>query len=115
MAEYVDKGLEKIGITISKPMLAIICITFGIIVILFPNLLVWIVGLFLVVQGTLILTELLELGKPRTTAISPKGLYCSHCGTRNLEEAIYCKKCGQKLEQAKQKKTHSKTKRTEKK
>ena len=64
MADYVDKGLKKIGITISKPMLTTICIIFGIIVILFPNLLVWIVGLFLVVQGILLLTDLLEQERP---------------------------------------------------
>ena len=40
MADYVDSGLNKIGIKISKPMLAIICIIFGIMVILFPDLLV---------------------------------------------------------------------------
>jgi uncharacterized membrane protein HdeD (DUF308 family) len=45
-------------------MLATICIIFGIIVILFPNLLVWIVGLFLVVQGILLLTDLLEQERP---------------------------------------------------
>jgi len=47
MTDYVDRGLKKLGITISKPVLAILCIIFGILVILFPNLLVWIVGLFL--------------------------------------------------------------------
>ena len=49
MAEYVDKGLKRLGITISKPMLAIVCIVFGILVMVFPSLLVWIVGLFLMV------------------------------------------------------------------
>lgn len=114
MADYVDRGLEKIGITISKPILAMTCIIFGTIVILLPNLLVWIVGLFLIVQGTLIMAELLEQGRPRTTGIPPKSVYCSHCGTSNIEEAFYCKKCGQKLEQARQKRSHSKTKRTKK-
>jgi len=61
MADYVDKGLKKMGITISKPILAILCIIFGILVILFPTLLVWIVGLFLVIQGMLLLTDFLEL------------------------------------------------------
>ena len=104
MAEYVDKGLKRIGITISKPMLAIICIIFGIIVVVFPNLLVWIVGLFLVIQGILLLTDLLEHESQRTAVTVSKGFYCAHCGTRNIEEAIYCKKCGEKLKQVKQKK-----------
>lgn len=61
MTEYVDRGLKKLGITISKPVLAILCIIFGILVILFPTLLVWIIGLFLVIQGVLLLTDFLEL------------------------------------------------------
>jgi len=57
----VEEGLKKIGITVSKPILAIICIIFGILVIVFPDLLQWIVGLFLIIQGVLLLTEYLEL------------------------------------------------------
>jgi len=57
----VEKGLKKIGITVSKPILAIICIIFGILVIVFPDLLEWIVGLFLIIQGALLLTEYFEL------------------------------------------------------
>jgi len=63
MARAVEKGLKKIGITVSKPILAIICIIFGILVIVFPDLLVWIVGLFLMIQGILMLTDYLELRK----------------------------------------------------
>jgi uncharacterized membrane protein YvbJ len=33
-----------------------------------------------------------------------RGVYCANCGTRNIEEAVYCKKCGEKLKQVKQKK-----------
>lgn len=61
MSDMVEKGLKKIGITISKPVLAIICIVFGILVIVFPDLLQWIVGLFLLIQGILLLTDFLEL------------------------------------------------------
>lgn len=60
MTDYVDRGLKKLGITISKPLLAMLCIICGILVILFPTLLVWIVGLFLVIQGILLLTDFLE-------------------------------------------------------
>ena len=59
----VEEGLKKIGITVSKPILAIICIIFGVLVIVFPDLLQWIVGLFLIIQGTLLLTDYLELSK----------------------------------------------------
>jgi len=63
MTKVVEKGLEKIGITVSKPILAIICIIFGVLVIVFKDLLNWIVGLFLIIQGILILTDYLELRK----------------------------------------------------
>ena len=63
MTEVMEKELKKIGITVSKPVLAIICIIFGILVIVFPGLLQWIVGLFLIIQGILLLTDYLELRK----------------------------------------------------
>lgn len=63
MTEVVEKELRKIGITVSKPVLAIICIIFGILVIIFKDLLQWIVGLFLIIQGVLVLTDYLELRK----------------------------------------------------
>jgi len=63
MTEVVERELRKIGITVSKPVLAIICIVFGILVIVFKDLLQWIVGLFLIIQGVLILTDYLELRK----------------------------------------------------
>lgn len=61
MAEAFEKGLKKIGITVSKPVLAIICIVFGIIVIVAPALLSIVVGIFLIIQGVLLLTEYMEL------------------------------------------------------
>ena len=61
MSGMVEKGLKRIGITVSKPILAIICILFGVLVIVFPDLLEWIVGLFLIIQGILLLTDYLEL------------------------------------------------------
>jgi uncharacterized membrane protein HdeD (DUF308 family) len=63
MTKAVEKGLKKIGITVSKPILAMICIVFGILVIVFDELLQWIVGLFLLIQGILLLTDYLELRK----------------------------------------------------
>jgi uncharacterized membrane protein HdeD (DUF308 family) len=61
MGAMVEKGLKRIGITVSKPILAIICIIFGVLVIVFEDLLQWIVGLFLIIQGILLLTDYLEL------------------------------------------------------
>lgn len=96
MADYVESELKKVGITISKPVLAMICIFSGILVIIFPSLLVWIVGFFLILQGALLFTDLLESGRLRPTA-EPVGVYCSDCGTRNIKEAVYCKNCGSRL------------------
>lgn len=61
MTNVVEKGLKRIGITISKPVLAILCIIFGIIVIVFPNLVGIVIGIFLIIEGVLLLTEYLEL------------------------------------------------------
>jgi uncharacterized membrane protein HdeD (DUF308 family) len=63
LAEVVEKGLKKIGITVSKPILAILCIIFGIIIIVKPDLVGIIVGIFLIIEGVLLLTEYLELQK----------------------------------------------------
>jgi len=102
MADYVDEGLKKVGISISKPVLAIACIVSGIMVILLPNLLVWIVGLFLVFQGALLLTAHVEQESPKNANNTFKGIYCHHCGVGNAEEAVYCKRCGNKLWQIEQ-------------
>jgi len=61
LTEIVEKGLKKIGITISKPVLAILCIIFGIVVIVKPDLVGIIVGIFLIIEGILLRTEYLEL------------------------------------------------------
>jgi hypothetical protein len=61
VTDVVNKGLKKIGITVSKPVLAVLCIIFGIIVIAIPDLLRWVVGIFLIIQGVLLLTEYMEI------------------------------------------------------
>ncbi len=63
MTEVVEKGLKKIGITMSKPLLAILCIIFGIIVIVWKEFLNYIVGIFFIIEGVLLLTEHIELRK----------------------------------------------------
>jgi len=63
MTEVVEKGLRKIGVTVSKPILAVLCIIFGIIVIVIPKLLGIIVGIFFIIEGVLLLTDYLELKK----------------------------------------------------
>jgi len=63
LTEVVEKGLRKIGITVSKPILASLCIIFGIIVIAWKESLNLIVGIFLIIEGLLLLTDYLELKK----------------------------------------------------
>lgn len=61
MTEVVEKGLKKIGVTVSKPILAILCLIFGILVIVWEPLLQYIVGIFFIIEGVLLLTDYLEL------------------------------------------------------
>ncbi len=56
-----QKGLGKLGVTVSKPVLAIIALLFGMLVILMPDLLEWIVGLYFIIQGILLLSDYMEL------------------------------------------------------
>jgi len=65
LTEVVEKGLRKIGITVSKPILAVLCIIFGILIITIPKLLGIIIGIFLIIEGVLLLTDYLELRKQR--------------------------------------------------
>jgi len=71
MTEVVEKGLKKIGITISKPLLAVLCIIFGLIVIVWPAFLNLVVGIFFIIEGVLLLTEYLELKKQQQTPSNP--------------------------------------------
>jgi uncharacterized membrane protein HdeD (DUF308 family) len=68
MTEVVEKGLRKIGVTVSKPILAVLCIIFGIIVIVIPKLLGIIVGIFFIIEGVLLLTDYLELKKQQPSS-----------------------------------------------
>ncbi len=68
MTEVVEKGLRKIGITVSKPILAVLCLIFGIIVIVWEKSLNLIVGIFFIIEGLLLLTDYLELKKQQPPA-----------------------------------------------
>ena len=61
MTREVEKGLGKIGVTVSKPVLALIAIIFGILVIVFTDLLPWLVGLYFIIQGILFFIDYFEL------------------------------------------------------
>jgi uncharacterized membrane protein HdeD (DUF308 family) len=66
LTEVVEKGLKKIGITVSKPVLAMLCIIFGLIVIIWKDFLNLVVGIFLIIEGVLLLTEYLELQRQQS-------------------------------------------------
>ena len=61
MGETIEKGLKTIGVTMSKPVLALIAIIFGILVIVLPELLQLIVGLYFIIQGLLFFADYFEL------------------------------------------------------
>jgi uncharacterized membrane protein HdeD (DUF308 family) len=60
MTGTMEKGFKRIGVTVSKPILAVIAIIYGLLVIALPDLLQWIVGLYFIVQGLLLFTDYLE-------------------------------------------------------
>lgn len=61
MTDVMDKGLKRIGVTVSKPVLALITILFGILVIAFPDFIALLVGLYFVIQGILLFIDYYEL------------------------------------------------------
>jgi uncharacterized membrane protein HdeD (DUF308 family) len=61
VTDVMDKGLKRIGVTVSKPILALITIIFGILVIAFPQFLALLVGLYFIIQGILLLIDYFEL------------------------------------------------------
>jgi hypothetical protein len=63
MPQDVEKELRRIGATVSKPIMALMAIIFGILVIVFKDLLVWIVGLYFIIQGILFFLDYFELSR----------------------------------------------------
>ncbi len=61
LTDIMNKGLKKIGVTVSKPVLALITILFGILVIVFPDFLPILVGVYFLIQGVLMLLDYYEL------------------------------------------------------
>ncbi|MCL2135015.1 MAG: hypothetical protein FWH37_05610 [Candidatus Bathyarchaeota archaeon] len=57
MSDIVDRGLKKAGIHVSKPILAVICVIFGLALFIFPELVGYLIGVFLLVQGIIFLVE----------------------------------------------------------
>jgi len=66
LTDVVQEGLRKVGITVSKPVLAVICIIFGILLLIFPDLVGYIIGIFLIIQGILLLTDYYESNRQQS-------------------------------------------------
>jgi uncharacterized membrane protein HdeD (DUF308 family) len=71
LTDVVEQGLKKFGITLSKPILAAICIIFGIVVIAWSQFLNIIVGIFFIIEGALLLTEYMELQRQQRPRPQP--------------------------------------------
>ena len=51
-------------------------------------------------KGILLLTDMFEQERSAAATVESKRVYCSLCGTRNLLEATYCKRCGKEIKKA---------------
>jgi uncharacterized membrane protein HdeD (DUF308 family) len=69
MTREIENGLGRISpraLGVSKPIMALIAIVFGILVIVFKDLLPWIVGLYFIIQGILFFVDYFETKKTIT-------------------------------------------------
>ncbi|MGD6933300.1 MAG: DUF308 domain-containing protein [Candidatus Bathyarchaeia archaeon] len=72
MTDVVDKGLKKVGISVSTPVLAVICIIFGVVLFIVPELVGYIIGLFLLIQGIVLLVDYYTSTKHRSYSPQPQ-------------------------------------------
>jgi len=71
LADVVDKGLKKAGISVSRPVLAVICIIFGILLLIFPALVGYIIGIFLIIQGILLVVDYMDSNRRQAPSTRP--------------------------------------------
>jgi uncharacterized membrane protein HdeD (DUF308 family) len=71
LADVLDKGLKKAGISVSRPILAVICIIFGILLLVFPDLVGYIIGIFLIIQGILLVVDYMDTKRQQTPPTRP--------------------------------------------
>jgi hypothetical protein len=60
LAKEIDQGLRKAGINVSTPVLAVICLIFGVLLLIFPDLVGYLIGIFLLIEGILLLVNYME-------------------------------------------------------
>jgi len=73
LTDVVERSLRRLGVTVSRPVLGVIAIIFGILLIIFPPLIAYLIGIFLIIEGILLLTDYLEIRHQHetTTRASP--------------------------------------------
>lgn len=58
LADEIEKLVKKyLGISVPRMILAVLMIVFGVVIIVIPALLVWIIAVYLIVSGMLTLVE----------------------------------------------------------
>ena len=57
LSDIIDKGLKKAGLNIPKPVLAALCILFGILLFIIPELVSYLLGAFLLYTAIVLLIE----------------------------------------------------------
>ncbi len=57
MTEGIEKGLKRIGVSVSKPVHALVTILFGIFVWTVPQFLSFLVGAYFIIQGILLFID----------------------------------------------------------
>lgn len=70
MTDTVERSLRKLGITVSRPVLGVIAIVFGVLFFIFPQLVSYLIGIFLIIEGVLLLVDYLELRNQHRTITS---------------------------------------------
>jgi hypothetical protein len=66
LAKEIDQGLRKAGIHVSTPVLAVLCLVFGVLLLIFPDLVGYLIGIFLLIEGILLLVNYME-NRPETS------------------------------------------------
>ena len=91
MTEAVEKGLKKIGITVSKPILAIFCIIFGILVLAWKESLNYVVGIFSHNRRCSAADRVLGASETTTTASASVAMCSTKLSTLFLSNSSYDK------------------------
>jgi uncharacterized membrane protein HdeD (DUF308 family) len=88
ITQEVEKGMEKTGAAVSKPIMALIAIVFGILVIVFKELFPWIVGPYFIIQGILFFVDYFELRRRAQGELPTSTLFSSALNATSEREQL---------------------------